>query len=322
MTFNLLPNIKLIKCKLFKLCLLIYIFIKTKFRVELEPIELEPIFLAFSKLDFELFISSLKHRKIQEEIEKFQTLNNKEEYFIKGFCDVCKSNTFFLVDMSSGGYFKDNKYSHNFRERLVCPKCNLNSRQRLIATLTEQIIKDKKNKIYLMEKVTYFFSFVLQRFKNSEIIGSEYISPMHKGGVTYNGIRHEDCESLSFDDHSLDLIVSNDVFEHIPNPELAFKECFRTLKKQGQLLFTIPFYAQNSSSELRSTLKNGEIIYIKPPQYHGNPMSKDGSLVFTDFGWDILDTLKNIGFCTSRVEIYWSFERGHLIPQLIFRCIK
>lgn len=44
------------------------------------------------------------------------------------------------------------------------------------------------------------------------------------------GIRHEDIEKLSFKDASLDLGVSNDVFEHIANPLDAFKACARVLR--------------------------------------------------------------------------------------------
>jgi hypothetical protein len=43
-------------------------------------------------------------------------------------------------------------------------------------------------------------------------------------------------------------------------------------------LFTIPFYTQNSSSELRSALKNGEIIHIKSPQFE-TPQGAQGAAV-------------------------------------------
>ena len=76
-------------------------------------------------------------------------------------------------------------------------------------------------------------------------------------------------------------------------------------------------------SEIRAFLdKNGEINHIKPAEYHGNPLSEKGSLVFTDFGWDVIDTLKDKGFKNVRIEIYQSFTKGLLSPQLIFRCSK
>jgi len=135
-------------------------------------------------------------------------------------------------------------------------------------------------------------------------------------------VRHEDVEALSFPDNSLDLIVSNDVFEHVPHPDKAFSECARVLKPGGVLLATIPFHAAENTSVTRAQLTDGRLEQLLPAAYHGNPVSADGSLVFTDFGWDMLDMMRKAGFSNVGVEVYGSVEYGHLGGgQIVFRAV-
>ena len=146
---------------------------------------------------------------------------------------------------------------------------------------------------------------------------------IHHFRRTRKGIRHEDVENLSFSDDALDLIVSNDVFEHVTDPARAFAECVRVLKVGGLMLATIPFHSNNDLSITRAKLVNGRLEHILPPSYHGNPVSADGSLVFTDFGWNVLKEMQAAGFSDVSIEVYSSVEHGHLGGgQLIFRLTK
>ena len=91
----------------------------------------------------------------------------------------------------------------------------------------------------------------------------------------------------------------------------------------GSFLFTIPFFLEKEKTEKRAYVKNDIIEYLQTPVYHGNPLSKEGSLVFTDFGWDLMEILKKIGFQDSRIEFYSDLKYGHLGGlQLIFSAIK
>jgi len=49
-------------------------------------------------------------------------------------------------------------------------------------------------------------------------------------------------EKTNFPSEHFDLVVALDVFEHIENDEVAFRESFRILKKGGYLLLTVPAY--------------------------------------------------------------------------------
>ena len=159
-----------------------------------------------------------------------------------------------------------------------------------------------------IRKVKLFASF----FKNHNIVGSEYLGHEYESGSIIKGIRHEDVEDLSFQDNSLDIIVSNDVYEHVPNPQKAFRECARVLRDGGLLLATIPFHVNSDSSEIRAELTAHNVNHLLSPMYHGNPISADGSLVFTDFGWDLIQMIKESGFTDVKVDIYSSDEYGHL----------
>lgn len=89
------------------------------------------------------------------------------------------------------------------------------------------------------------------------------------------------------------------------------------------MLATIPFHRASDFSVVRARLINGQLEHILSPAYHGNPVSADGSLVFTDFGWDLLEVMKEAGFSDACVDVYASPEFGHLGGgQLVFRLIK
>lgn len=268
---------------------------------------------AFSDIEFLKSISSEKTKTLPKPVSK-----------IKGFCVSCERNVNFLVDMTSGGEKIKDRWLPNWRERLECPICKMNNRQRLMTALIKPLMINPNIKnIYFMEQVTPIFNYFKNLFSAKNIIGSEYLGHDYKSGYLYGPIRHEDVENLSFKDASIDLIVSNDVFEHVPNPKIAFTECFRVLRKKGIMLFTIPFHSNKSKSVTRATLNNGALIAILPKVFHGNPVSANGSLVFTDFGWDILNLFKKIGFKSVNLEVYYSVKFGHLgNGQLLFRAIK
>ena len=62
------------------------------------------------------------------------------------------------------------------------------------------------------------------------IIGSEFLGNNLTAGQIINGIQHEDIQTPSFDNSTLDLVVSNDVMEHVPSPSAAFGELARVMR--------------------------------------------------------------------------------------------
>lgn len=138
-------------------------------------------------------------------------------------------------------------------------------------------------------------------------ISSEYFGSTHKAGQFYHyrkqnkHVRHEDLRSTSFEDSSLDLILSTEVFEHIPNPYIAFQEIHRILKPNGMHIFTVPFNANIKEDEVYAELVDGELRWKGEPLYHVDSMRVEGVPVFQIFGQEMASNLCKIGF---KVEVH------------------
>jgi len=170
--------------------------------------------------------------------------------------------------------------------------------------------------VYAMESVTSFFAYLNGKYPEWRVVGSEFMGPDIESGTYIDGIRHEAVESLSFVSESLDLIVSNDVFEHVPDLIRGLGECARVLRPGGRLSFTIPFHYRADSTVRRARINNGVVEHLADPVYHGNPVSEDGSLVFHDIGWDVLDICRTAGFRDAYVLSYYGLEYGYVGDSL------
>ena len=59
----------------------------------------------------------------------------------------------------------------------------------------------------------------------------------HKAGLQ---VFHGELKAASFENNSFDLVSARHLIEHIPNPEVLFKEISRILKPKGQLVIRTP----------------------------------------------------------------------------------
>ncbi len=87
--------------------------------------------------------------------------------------------------------------------------------------------------------------------------------------------------------------------EHVYNPEKAFSEIARTLKKGGAYIFTVPLINKHKKTEVWAVKGiNGQPIFVKEPEWHGNPVDSNGSPVTMHWGYDIVTFIKE----SSRLE--------------------
>jgi hypothetical protein len=286
--------------------------------------QLTPVMRCRSFAEYLDFTGSDLARECAEADAKLIADNGAEETWnTPGFSLLAGQSVDFHVDQLSGGYQSDGKWIPNLRERLVCPITHLNNRQRLVCTITA----DRSfagAQIWFMEQVTPVYVWAAAALSTCEVNGSEYLGPDATPGEVRDGLRHEDVENLSFADSSLDLIVSNEVLEHVPHPSRAFAECARVLRPGGRMIMTIPFSFGAPKSVVRAKMaKNGSIRYLLDPVYHGNPISDKGSLVFTDYGWDALEMIKDSGFRDAWVDAYHSPRFGHYADNLfVFEAVR
>ena len=256
------------------------------------------------------------------EIHRKQT-----SFTIPGMCEVCDLPVDFLTDHQCGMRIERGFPWPNWRERQVCPSCGLASRQRMafgfVQDMVTRLAPSQDFTLYMMEMVTPIFDRARKSFPGITLIGSEYLGPGIQGGSVVRGIRHEDVHQLSLADKSVDLVVSNDVMEHVPDPRAGFGEIYRVLRRGGILFLTIPFHSGNETTVVRAEACAGKVIHHLPEVYHGNPVSDRGSLVYTDFGWDVLSMLRAAGFAKVEVKVIWSYLYGHLgIPMEYFYAAK
>jgi SAM-dependent methyltransferase len=118
-------------------------------------------------------------------------------------------------------------------------------------------------------------------------------------------MRCENLEHLSFDDESVDLHLTQDVFEHLFDPATAFREIARTLRPGGAHVFTTPLVRKNEPTEFCASLApDGTVIHLtEPVEYHANPLSSEGSLVTVNWGYDITNFI---------------FETSGLFTEIVF----
>ena len=123
-------------------------------------------------------------------------------------------------------------------------------------------------------------------------------------GSCKHGFRCENLEKLTFADGAFGLVITQDVFEHVLDPALAFREIARTLKPGGAHVFTVPLY-KGKRTVIRAIKEANQIKYLQEPMYHGNPVDKKGSLVVTDWGDDMIDFIEaNSGMTTKMLTFH------------------
>jgi SAM-dependent methyltransferase len=166
--------------------------------------------------------------------------------------------------------------------------------------------------VYLTEQVTPLYKWMASRFPTLRIVGSEYHGAGVRAGEVRDGIPHQDLERLGFESASFDMVLSCDVLEHVNEPQAALGEMARVLRPGGSLLFTVPFLWHAQANRRRARIAGGTIEHLAAPSYHGNPMDPNGSLAFFDYGWELLDWVRDAGFRDVSVLCYWSAALAHL----------
>lgn len=109
-----------------------------------------------------------------------------------------------------------------------------------------------------------------------------------------------DLENQCVADQSFDVVVTQDVFEHIYDATSAFREIARSLKPSGVHVFTVPTTSKNLTTFVAAERTERGIQLNSPPEIHGNPVESGGSLLTRQWGYDIVDFIeRSTGMSTS-----------------------
>ncbi|MEI6167044.1 MAG: class I SAM-dependent methyltransferase [bacterium] len=134
----------------------------------------------------------------------------------------------------------------------------------------------------------------LQRL--SKLCYSEY-------GSNDSSIRSEDLMSLSYASESFDLVLTSDTLEHVPDVRRASAEIWRVLKYGGFHVFTVPVVWDREVTLQRCHMEGEVIVSRHLDSYHGGALGGDRSLVFYEFGSDIVNVVAS---CRFEVSLFTS----------------
>lgn len=199
-------------------------------------------------------------------------------YSYEGFCPCCEQNVTFT---SSNPWFRDH---------YICPRCLSVVRERALMLILREIIPNWRD--FAIHESSPADRGASRRLREQcrNYVASHYFPSMPKGEMQ-GFYRNEDLENQTFEDSSFDLVVSLDVMEHVFDPGKAYREIYRTLKNGGYYLHTFPIRKWQTEAAIRRAelLPDGTIKHlVDAPEYHGNPVDPQGSLVTYDYGYDVV----------------------------------
>ena len=131
-------------------------------------------------------------------------------------------------------------------------------------------------------------------------------------GEFRDGVQCQDLMNLTYEDDSFDLVLSSDIFEHVRKPFVGFSEVDRVLKPGGYHIFSIPLqHPMPARTVFRVDTSGPEDAFVLPAHYHSAPMG-GRSLVYTDFGADMVDILAG-----SDIDLGVEFPSSSECPSAI-----
>lgn len=208
------------------------------------------------------------------------------------YCPFCEAKTLFIST--------DRKTK---RGSMYCVKCHSWSRQRHIAVELCRLLNiDNLSK--LAEKQIKIYSAgrdgaLDRRLMNSNnYTRSIFLENIPLGVELEKGLFCQNLEKLSFESESFDIVITEDVLEHVRLSEHAFNEIYRVLKPKGCHIFTVPINLKVDSIDMVDSSGNND-VYLRPPEYHSDSLRKGGALVYRKFGKDTPKILEKIGFTTK-----------------------
>lgn len=216
----------------------------------------------------------------------------------KGYCPCCDKIVTFEA------------FNSWLRDSLICPNCLSIPRERaLMVTIEKHFPNWPELDIHESSPAARGTSNKLKAHCK-KYISSQYY-PNQPFGAIIDNCRNEDLERQTFSDSVFDIVVTQDVMEHIYNPERAFSEIARTLKKGGCHIFTVPIINKHCKTEVWATKGNaGNPVFLKSPEYHGNPVDPKGSPVTMHWGFDIVDFIKEKSGLITTIEYINNLEFG------------
>lgn len=168
------------------------------------------------------------------------------------------------------------------RDEYVCTSCGSIPRQRHLNHILERYFPGWEGlALHESSPSNDYVSKWSRDYSSSQLLPG--VAP----GESRGAVRCEDLEALTFAAGSFDLFITQDVLEHVFEPGKAVREVMRVLKPGGAHVFTAPKNKNLRASRPRAERRDGAVVHLLEPEYHGSPVGDGRSLVTWDYGDDL-----------------------------------
>ena len=221
---------------------------------------------------------------------------------LSGRCPICDRETsFYAIDS-------------NPRDGLVCVNCGSVPRHRAVALALHEL-SVRLSQLSVHESSPSLCTHIFFRTRCGDYVGS-YFFQNALNGARVGDFLCVDLLDQPFGEGRFDLVVTQDVFEHVRDPLSAFTEIRRTLRAGGVHVFTVP-RCVHAPTKWRVRWVDGNAEMLEPEEFHRDPISRRGSLVVTDWGVDLEALLYQLGQRCRRMVIR-SLDHGVVYPIEVF----
>jgi len=208
-----------------------------------------------------------------------------------GFCNICGRGTGFLCpDIST------------IRNTNICLFCGSSSRNRHVAKEILRIYDADANSIKRSRKLRqsrvlntgWKDSLTRSMADSDRFFYSEYFPDVIPGTRIEERGYCEDIQNLSFPNDYFDLVITEDVLEHVRDYKKALVDIRRVLKQGGYHIFTVPCRFDRPNLARVDTSGDTD-VFLTEPEYHGGGLTRK-ILAYRTFGTDFLDELDESRF--------------------------
>lgn len=208
-----------------------------------------------------------------------------------GICPICEARTMWV---RTGDWLRD---------QLLCVWCGSIPRFRAVIIVLEEYAPNWRS-LAIHESSPGSSSSKKIARECAGYESTQFWPNVLPGQCGPTGTRCENLERQTFTDESFDLVLTQDVFEHVLDPGPAFREIARTLKPGGAHIFTVPWYFPKPT-RVRAIPDGDSVRHLCDPDYHCNPVDPKGSLVVTEWGVEMPDfILRHSGMATVAIRLF------------------